>query len=241
MASRGPRREIRESCLTLSGEGLACTLRRSARRRTLVLRVGEGGEVVVNAPLGMPEGAILGFLGKHLEWIRARQQDIQRQAVRWEAGACLPYLGGQVVLSPVTEPGRVQVRLDGEAGALLCAAPPDRLPQAVLAWYQRTARPLLAERLAFHCRRLDRPVPPLRLSNARTRWGSLSPKGVVSLNWRLIKAGWEEIDYVICHELAHFRHRNHSAAFWREVETLYPAWETARRRLRENGRRYFAF
>ena len=55
------------------------------------------------------------------------------------------------------------------------------------------------------------------------------------------KASPEEIDYVICHELAHFRRRDHSPAFWREVETLYPEWETVRRRLRQNGPLYFLF
>ena len=100
---------------------------------------------------------------------------------------------------------------------------------------------VLAERLAWHAARLGRDTPPLRLSDARTRWGSLSPGGVVSLNWRLAKAGQEEIDYVVCHELAHFRQRNHSPAFWREVAALFPDYVCVRARLKANGRRYFEF
>lgn len=234
------KRGIRESTLRVAAGGLACTLRRSPRRRTLALRVGEGGEVVVNAPLAMAEGVIQGFVGKHLEWIRARQRERQALAMAWEQGARLPYLGGELVLR-LAPAERARVRLQDGPAELHCAAPAEGVEAAVRAWYQRAARGLLAERLAWHAARLGRPTPAFRLSDARGRWGSLSPKGVVSLNWRLIKAGWEEIDYVICHELAHFRHRDHSPAFWREVERLYPAWATVRRRLRDNGRHYFRF
>ena len=235
------RRVISESCLRVCMDGaeLACTLRRSNHRRSLALRVGDGGQVVVNAPMRMPEGVIQGFVGKHWHWIHARLRDQEAQVVGWETGARLPYLGGELQLAVTPAAGRAAVRLDD--GTLHCTAPPGQAEQAIQAWYRRTARTLLAERLAHHASRAGRPLPPLRISNARTRWGSLSPKGVVSLNWRLIKAGWEEIDYVICHELAHFRQRNHSAAFWREVEALFPSWATVRRRLRENGRVYFQF
>lgn len=241
MFGRLRKRQIRESCLELSlaGEVLACRLRRSSARRTLALRVSEAGEVVVNAPLHTAEACILGFVGKHLEWVRVRLQEARTRTMRWEEGARLPYLGGVLTLRLPPANGRGEVRLVG--GELQCAAAAHQTEDAVLAWYRRSAREFLAARLAHHADRLGRPVPPLRLSNARTRWGSLSPKGVVSLNWRLLKADVEEIDYVICHELAHFRHRNHSAAFWREVEALFPAWATARRQLRENGRVYFNF
>jgi hypothetical protein len=238
---RGRKNEIRESCLELSlaGEVLACRLRRSNRRRTLALRVSEAGEVVVNAPTRTAEGVIQGFVAKHLPWIRARQQEAMARGVRWEDGTRLPFLGAELCLRLLPQNGRLQVRQAG--GELHCQAPGERVEAAILGWYQRQARLLLAERLAFHAARMGRPTPPMRLSNARTRWGSLSPKGVVSLNWRLMKGSLAEIDYVICHELAHFRHRNHSAAFWRGVETLYPEWETVRRQLRENGRHYFRF
>jgi predicted metal-dependent hydrolase len=241
MPARAGKRDIRESCLELSlaGEVLACRLRRSARRRTLALQVNAGGELLVSAPLRMPEGVIQGFVGKHLAWIRARQREAGSWIMRWEEGARLPYLGDELALRLIPADGRVQVWQTG--AELHCRAPAAQVEDAIRLWYQRTARTLLAERLAHHAARLGRPMPPLRLSNARSRWGSLSAKGVVSLNWRLLKAAPEEIDYVICHELAHFRQRNHSPAFWCEVEALFPAAQAVRARLRQNGRVYFQF
>jgi predicted metal-dependent hydrolase len=72
--------------------------------------------------------------------------------------------------------------------------------------------------------------------NQRTRWGSCSPRGVVSLNWRLVQVPEAVRDYVILHELAHRRHMNHSERFWDEVRRLCPDFEVSERWLRENSR-----
>jgi predicted metal-dependent hydrolase len=223
----------------LGAQALQCRLRRSPHRRSLSVRVSDAGEVVVNAPLRLAQREIHGFLHKHADWINSRLQAAREHRFEWQDGALLPYLGGHLTLRLLDQPGPARARQDGEA--LLCNAPTAQAPALVLRWYQRNARALLGERLAHHVSRAGLPPPPLRLSNARTRWGSLSATGVVSLNWRLLKARPEQIDYVICHELAHFRQRNHSPAFWREVETLFPDWKKVRGELRQHGRLYFQF
>jgi len=68
----------------------------------------------------------------------------------------------------------------------------------------------------------------------RSRWGSCSFKGVISLNWRLIQTPPFVRDYIILHELMHLRQMNHSARFWREVERVCPDFRTAKRWLKEN-------
>ncbi len=236
---RGPTRSEEVFPLPLAGADAFYRLKRSSARRSLALRVSEQGEIAVNAPLRLPRHEVERFLQRHADWLRDRLESVRSRVFQWCNGAELPWLGGRLVLVTLSPGGRPAVRR--EADRLVCAAEESALAAAVVHWYKREARPLLAARLAHHAARLGRPVPPLRLSDARTRWGSLSPKGVVSLNWRLAKASPEEIDYVICHELAHFRRRDHSPAFWREVETLYPEWDTMRRRLRRNGPRYFQF
>lgn len=214
-------------------------LRRSSGRRSLALRISADGEIVVNAPLRLPQREIDGFLHKHADWIGARLLAARAHRFEWRDGAQLPWLGGNLQLRLLDQPGPARARRDG--ACLLCNAAPEQAAILVPRWYQRQARVLLAERLAHHAARAGLAMPPLRLSNARTRWGSLSAKGMVSLNWRLLKAPVEAIDYVICHELAHFRQRNHSSAFWREVAVLYPGWEKIRGELRQNGRLYFQF
>lgn len=214
-------------------------LRRSSRRRTLALRVSEAGDIVVNAPLRLAQRDIDVFLARHADWIKERLAQAQTRVFHWQDGAQLPWLGGTLCLVLLPASGKPLIRL--EQDRLLCQAPPDAAAALVTRWFRLQARTLLAARLAVHAARAGIALPPLRLSNARTRWGSLSPKGLVSLNWRLIKAPHEALDYVICHELAHFRQRNHSAAFWREVAVLFPDYLRVRAQLKLHGRGYFEF
>ncbi len=232
------RRAAAEASIELQGRPLGYLLKRSSARRTLALRVTEAGAVQVNAPLALPHGRIEAFLLRHAGWL-IEQLARRTVAHTWQSGMELPYLGG--VLHLDIHEGVEGQALCREGDRLCCPARLANPAVAVTAWYRRQAADLLGTRLAALCRGQGRIEPPWRLSNARSRWGSLSVKGVVGLSWRLIKASPAEIDYVICHELAHFRRRDHSAAFWREVERLCPGYATVRARLRENGHRYLQF
>lgn len=73
-----------------------------------------------------------------------------------------------------------------------------------------------------------------RLSNARKRWGSCSTKGTVSINWKLVFAPKEVLEYVVIHELIHLKHMNHSKDFWRELERHVPKHKEKRAWLKKN-------
>jgi predicted metal-dependent hydrolase len=231
------RREQALASIELAGQPLTYLLKRSSARRGLCLRVNAEGMAQVNAPIAMPLTRIEAFLADHADWLR-NQLARNAAAPAWRDGMALPYLGRLLCLETVPAQGGAPVRRDGDR--LLCALPESGLQAAVLAWYRGEARVRLAERLAAVCGDLGLAPPTWRLSAARTRWGSLSARGVVGLNWRLVMATTAEIDYVICHELAHVRHRDHSPAYWREVARLCPDFQTARARLRENGRLYLS-
>jgi predicted metal-dependent hydrolase len=85
-----------------------------------------------------------------------------------------------------------------------------------------------AERLGVAYRRI-------RIGGQRTLWGSCSPAGTLSFNWRLVLAPLEVLDYVVVHELCHLRVPNHSRAFWALVEGRRPHWRERRTWLREHG------
>lgn len=106
---------------------------------------------------------------------------------------------------------------------------------ALLRALKRRALEDYAPRLAEHCARFGVAVPPLRLTSARTRWGSCSTRSGIRLHWRLIHLEPELIDYVVAHEVAHLAEMNHSPRFWRLVETLHPQWQLSRRRLHAAG------
>jgi len=67
----------------------------------------------------------------------------------------------------------------------------------------------------------------------RTRWGSCSARGTISLNWRLIQAPPFVVDYLIVHELMHRREMNHSARYWKLVATAFPNYRRAEQWLKK--------
>jgi predicted metal-dependent hydrolase len=81
----------------------------------------------------------------------------------------------------------------------------------------------------------------IRIGDQRTRWGSCSPAGTLSFNWRLVLAPPEVLDYVVVHELCHLRVPNHSRRFWELVGRRRPSWREQREWLREHGAELLAF
>ena len=69
----------------------------------------------------------------------------------------------------------------------------------------------------------------------KTRWGSWSARGTISLNWRLIQAPPYVVDYLIIHELMHRREMNHSARYWKLVAEAFPDYRSAEQWLKKSG------
>ena len=109
-----------------------------------------------------------------------------------------------------------------------------RVPPEVEAHLRELAARQLPARLLELARAHGLAVAGVSVRNQRTRWGSCSPSGRISLNWRLIQVPPAVSDYVLFHELTHLRHLNHSARFWRELARLCPHHAEARRWLRSS-------
>jgi predicted metal-dependent hydrolase len=78
-------------------------------------------------------------------------------------------------------------------------------------------------------------VKHVTVRNQRSRWGSCSAGGTISLNWRLVQAPDSVRDYIIYHELMHLREMNHSDRFWARVAEVCPWWRDAEKWLKRNG------
>lgn len=78
-------------------------------------------------------------------------------------------------------------------------------------------------------------VSRVSVRNQKSRWGSCSRRGNISLNWRLVQSPGHVRDYIILHELAHRRQMNHSEKFWQEVARLCPDYLVAERWLKQHA------
>jgi predicted metal-dependent hydrolase len=110
----------------------------------------------------------------------------------------------------------------------------DRL-QSLIKWLKASALETLRPRVAHYAALLGRPVPHVRLSNARTQWGVCTEDGTIRLCWRLVHVAPALADYVVAHETAHLVELNHSRRFYRLLASLYPDWLAARERLELAG------
>jgi predicted metal-dependent hydrolase len=95
---------------------------------------------------------------------------------------------------------------------------------------------VISERVAYHAKKNKFAYRKIRISSARTRWGSCSTNGTLSFTWRLVLAPSEVIDYVVVHELAHTQIKNHSPKFWRRVVEIMPEFKRYITWLKKNGR-----
>jgi len=204
-----------------------------APRRTLTIVV-RRGRVEVRAPRWIPLADVERFVREKEGWVRRRLSDTRTVVPRlsWREGETIPVLGEALSLALVAGPGEAR-RSGDRIEVPSTSAVPDRamLRAAVLEWLGAEAGRVFSERIAHFAPRLGVPVPALRLSNARTQWGSASARGRVRLNWRLIHVPMRLVDYVVVHELSHLREMNHSARFWAIVGSVYPGYLAARREL----------
>ncbi|HET7729360.1 MAG TPA: SprT family zinc-dependent metalloprotease [Usitatibacter sp.] len=212
-------------------------------RRGVGLKVDETG-LTVSAPLSMPVATIEGLVRESERWVLRKigeWRTRQVPAARWEDGARLPFLGGGLALRTATGGRPLATRVHDELRVTTRGGTHDEIRRAVVAWYKREAAPYLAQRVAELAAAAGIAPPRFVLSSAMGRWGSCNSRREVRLAWRLLKAPRELVDYVVCHELAHLRHMNHSPAFWAEVGRQCPDYKSLRERLFATDHVYRSF
>lgn len=215
------------------------------KRRSIGFKVDEAG-LTVSAPHREPYYYLEQLIQERAPWILGKLQEMAAKRLpphTWQHGARLLLLGEELELQlyrslrraePIRSPGKLWLGLPDPQDA-------DNVQTRIHHWYRRMALHHFHERLAHYSPRLGLPVPQLKLSNAKTTWGMCLSSGVIRLSWRLIKAPQPQIDYVVAHEVSHLRHMNHSPAFWKTVESLFPDFREQRKALERDGARYHTF
>jgi len=230
-----PERDV----LEFPDSSLAYTIRASARRRTLSLELRADGSLTVATPPGLSLATIRAFVESRRAWIEAKRALLAPPApprAPPENGTRLPYLGTELALMVSIAPAR-RAACRCESGSLVIKVPHDTAVRpAIEAWYRRAAATHAAARLAHFAPLVGRAARKLVIRAQRTRWGSCSARGTISLNWRLMQAPPEILDYVVVHELCHLLVPNHSPRFWAEVARVLPDWRRQRAQLRQFGR-----
>ena len=227
-----------------SGEGpvlLSCRIRRSPRARRMNLRVKNVGEVVLTLPLRSKESDGLAFVQANSKWL-------ERKLAEPRANPSLEKYfvkGGKVFLENETRsvfihshgrPRRMSwsTKTEGELHLGIDLSVPKE--EQLLSLLRSLAKDWLPPRVHDLAEHAGEEVGKVRVGDQKTRWGSCSSKGTISLNWRLLLLRSDLQDYVIFHELAHIRHMNHSPVFWAYLETLHPNARIRDREINKVGK-----
>ena len=210
-----------------------------SKRKTLSLIVETDGTLTVRAPLRMKEADIRRFIEVKSDWIKRKHASLKKEAVsprQYIDGETIPYLGKEIPLRLVPDRKPALV-MDGVFKLARAAQP--RAEGVFEDWFKKQARAILSERACFYMNKYGFKAEKIRISSARTRWGSCSAKKTLSFTWRLVMAPPEVIDYVVVHELCHLRELNHSPSFWAQVGAILPDYKTNRKWLKHNGAKLY--
>lgn len=207
-----------------------------SKRKTIALIVERDGALTVRAPMRAPRYLIDQFIQQKADWIiRARERiksAPQTPAKLYQDGEKFLYLGSSFNLKLVTQQ-RAALHLDD--GFTLRHSAQNKGEAIFTRWYKERAYGIISERVRQYAQQYGFTPKQVKISSAKTRWGSCSHDGSLNFTWRLVMAPLDVIDYVVAHELAHLRVKNHSPKFWEEVEELCPEYKKQRKWLRENG------
>lgn len=231
------RREATANFLAVGSGQVPMVFVRNRRARRYVLRLRPDGVARVTVPRGGSQAEALRFAERNRPWLA---QQIEKLANRpktkraWLLETEILMRGESVKIEAGTNGESGTVRFGSET--ILISNTEDDLRAPIERHLRNLAAkefpPRVFELAAAH----QLPVKRVTVRNQRTRWGSCSRRGTISLNWRLIQAPPFVRDYLIFHELAHLREMNHSPRFWHEVEKLCPDYATAEKWLRENSK-----
>ena len=224
----------------IAGERVPYDVQRSDRATRARIDVAPTGVTVV-----LPTGSGVDperVLAANAEWVREKRAEMAAYRERapdreYGAGAVWPVDGEPHEV--VVERRRSSTVDEEETVVRLARSHVDRTSgkRALEHCFRETARDRFESQVATLAPRMRvaDEVGRIEIRNQSTRWGSCSTTGTVSLNWRLLFAPPAVRRYVVVHELAHFKVRDHSEEFWTVVERFDPEWETHREWLREHA------
>jgi predicted metal-dependent hydrolase len=226
---------------------------RSARARHYRLTLRRDGVAVATVPARGSERGARAFVEEHRDWLeraRARQAKRPRMAECWAIGTRVLWRGemveirrasgdlrelGPEFLSDTPRPGFPSISVCLGPDFFPVRSLEGDLRAALEAQFARRAKIELPGRAWELAAETGVDVKHVTVRNQRSRWGSCSAGGTISLNWRLVQTPDSVRDYIIYHELMHLREMNHSDRFWARVEEVCPWWRDAEKWLKRNG------
>jgi predicted metal-dependent hydrolase len=212
-------------------------------RRTTDIVIERNGQVVVHPPVNHTPEQIDAVVESKRLWIYrnlAEWKDLNATAAvrEWVGGESFLYLGSRYRLSLISgqdcplklKAGRFCLSREViEQGGAKAAR------EAFKRFYSDKGLQRFGNRIAYFAPKVGVTVARVKIKEMGYRWASCGASGSLSFHWKCMMAPPKIIDYIVVHELCHFHHRNHTDAFWNEVDKVMTDWHERKEWLRKNG------
>ena len=228
---------LEQRSIQLADKLINYTLKRSSRRRSIGLQINDQG-LTVSMPLRATEKWLHSVLQEKALWVVDKLDSWQSKKAliqNWADGEQILFRGESFTLRVIASLFKAPPQLTASELIIHVADGDNQsaIKKAVMQWNKREAARVFEECVAHFAPLMNVSPREIKLSAARTQWGSCTSQGVVRLNWQLVTMPLHLIDYVVVHELAHLLEMNHSPAFWSVVESVCPDYAKMRGELRK--------
>ncbi len=222
---------------------------RRSLRATRVRIVVRPGDVEVVAPPKVPERKIVQFIHAKQYWVvdtlaklQARNHhEIVKAPVNYGHGANIPYQGQ--VFPLITKPSKLKnPKLEFTDGfvahlpeSLASEQHSDAIKLTLEKWMKKQAKVHVQQLVSRHAPKKQLVPQSIKIKTQKSRWGSCGIHNDININWLLVMAPVEVLEYVVVHELCHIQQKNHSQHFWALVAEHLPEFQQHRQWLKKHG------
>ncbi len=212
-------------------------------RKTTDIVIERNGEIVVRPPADYAPEQVDAVVESKRMWIYrnlAEWKDLNASSVvrEWVSGETFLYLGRSYRLSLVSGQDRVLKLKDGYFSLSRECIERDGTAGARAAFeqfYGDKGQERFAARAAHFAPKVGHQPKSIKVKEMGFRWASCGSSGILNFHWKCMMAPARIIDYIVVHELCHLHHRDHSAAFWNEVDKVLPDYRGRKEWLRQHG------
>jgi predicted metal-dependent hydrolase len=222
--------KISYATLYIDNSELTYRIRYSMKAKYLRLQIDHSTGLVVVIPRGFKLEEAEKFIFKKREWILKHLKAVPLTEE-------YTYLGEKIGIKQTYDLFLSRHSISFTKSILLIESPSgssENIKIIYNAWLRHRAKNYLPARTQTLALQHNFTFKQVTIRNQKTRWGSCSASGNISLNHRLMKYRKELIDYVIIHELCHLKEMNHSNKFWKLVESIVPDYKLLKRELKIN-------
>ena len=197
-------------------------------KKNISLKIDHDG-LIISTPFNTDDVFINSIIEKKFDWISKHLRHISSQMIsKTDQIKTILLLGEEYKVIPEYH----LTQIDHEDKIIYCKTNEVNDVKIII---KEFALQYFQDRIDSYDHILEIKPSSIQLTNAKTKWGSCSNNKIIRLSWRLIQTSSGIIDYVICHELAHLKHMNHSKLFWHEVERIYPKYKIYKKQLKDQA------